>query len=110
MDEFEKPQAKKPVMGGMNAGMGGGMNPGQRVRPAYEEDVDMDAYSHPKFDENAYMRNLQEQTAYETCVKCLRRITPADEQTMNKMMLCSTDCFHLIHRDCFKVTLNQQVG
>ena len=33
-----------------------------------------------RIDEEAYIRQLQEQNNYETCVKCARRFTPQEER------------------------------
>lgn len=50
-----------------------------------------------------HQKRLEEEQAFETCVACIKRFTPLDEQNGNKIMLMETECFHMIHKNCFKI-------
>ncbi len=72
-----------------------------------EEEVKIDQY--PKFDQKKasfdqelYYRQMQDLQNYETCKKCSKAFTKKEEQENQKIMILSTDCYHLVHRECFK--------
>ena len=48
------------------------------------------------------MRSLEAEQDYNKCVACNRPFTKRDEETGNKSMIQSTECFHMIHPFCFK--------
>jgi hypothetical protein len=43
------------------------------------------------------------------CILCNRAFTQHEEQQQLKMMLISTECFHMIHRQCLSETAVQQI-
>ena len=56
----------------------------------------------PSFDHELYIRQMQDLRNYETCKQCKKPFTLKEEQEQQKVMLLSTDCYHLVHKFCFK--------
>jgi hypothetical protein len=47
------------------------------------------------------MESYRQQQEYERCVICTKAFNKEDEVTDNKLILWSTDCFHMVHKKCF---------
>jgi len=41
---------------------------------------------------------------YNKCIVCNRAFTAREEQANEKLMIVSTECFHLIHKFCLSTT------
>ena len=54
------------------------------------------------FNEGLYFEQMKQLENYETCKQCNRHFTMQEEQNGQKTMLQSTECFHLVHKDCLR--------
>ncbi len=53
------------------------------------------------------MESYRQQEEYEKCIVCRKSITKEDEARENKVIIWSTDCFHMTHKKCFLAHLMQ---
>lgn len=57
----------------------------------------------------SYLDIQREQNEYNKCVCCSRSFTAREEQQNMKLMLTSTECFHLLHKHCLSETAVHQI-
>lgn len=53
------------------------------------------------------LESYRQQEEYEKCIVCRKSLTKEDEARENKLILWSTDCFHMTHKKCFLANLFQ---
>lgn len=51
------------------------------------------------------LESYRQQEEYEKCIVCKKSLTKEDEARENKLILWSTDCFHMTHKKCFMAHL-----
>ena len=56
-----------------------------------------------RFDVEMYEQNIDK------CILCNRPFTPREEQQQLKVMFLSTECYHMIHKQCLAETAVQQI-